>query len=358
LAICVLTNKLLIFCAKFKTISKRKLKMRISILLLALFGLNQIVFADHASASFETGAAGAIMTTPGATLPKGEFVVGIRVQSLELDDISDAVLEAAGTADEDVHSVDNLFSASANVAYGITNDLTVGLSMPYVDRSNVREAHSDMGVGESELAGDSNGVSDLTLFGQYRFHRSEEQDAAILIGIKTPTGETGVREIEGGLFEAEQQPGSGSWDPFFGLAYNRSLGNIGFSGNVLYTFVTEGTQDTDLGDIFNYNLALTYRTTIPEGEHDHHQHAHKGNIIDYIDLVVELNGDSRQRVNIGGESEEHSGGHSLYLSPGIRVGLGHSVSLFTSVGIPIVNDLNGLQSEPDYRVIGGVSFIF
>ena len=319
---------------------------------------SSIVFADHTSTSFETGAGGAIMTTSGATLPKGKIVVGISVQSLELDDISDAVLEAAGTADEDVHSVDSLFSASANFAYGLTDDLTIGLSMPYVDRSNVREAHNDMGVGEAELAGDSNGVGDLTLFGQYRFHQSEKQDVAILMGIKTPTGETGVREIEGGLFEAEQQPGSGSWDPFLGLAYNRNWDDIGFSGNVLYTFVTEGSQDTDLGDIFNYNLALTYRTTIPEGEHDHHQHAHKGNIIDYIDLVVELNGDSRQRVNIGGASEEHSGGHTLYLSPGLRVGLGHSVSLFTSVGIPIVNDLNGLQSEPDYRVIGGVSITF
>ena len=326
--------------------------------ILILLSCTQTTQADHTSASFETGAAGAIMTTPGATLPKGKFVVGMSVQSIELDDISDEVLEAAGTADEDVHSVDSLFSASANFAYGLTNDLTIGLTIPYVDRSNVREAHNDMGVGEAELAGDSNGIGDLTLFGQYRFHQSEKQDAAILVGIKTPTGETGVREIEGGLFEAEQQPGSGSWDPFLGLAYNRNWGDIGFSGNVLYTFVTEGTQDTDLGDIFNYNLALSYRTTIPEGGHDHHDHAHQAKIIDYIDMVVELNGDSRQRVNIGGESEEHSGGHSLYLSPGLRVGLGHSVSLFTSVGIPIVNDLNGIQSEPDYRVIGGMSITF
>jgi len=314
--------------------------------------------ADHASASFETGAAGAVMTTPGTTLPKGKFVVGMSVQSIELDDISNEALEAAGAADEEVHSVDSFLSVSANLAYGLTDDLTIGLSMPYVDRSNIREAHNDMGVGEAELAGDSNGVGDLTLFGQYRFYHSEKQDAAILMGVKTPTGETGVREDEGGLFEAEQQPGSSSWDPFFGLAYNRSWGDIGFSGNVLYTVVTEGTQDTDLGDIFNYNLAFSYRTTIPKGGHDHHRHMHQGNIIDYIDIVVELNGDSRQRVNIGGESEEHSGGHTLYLSPGLRVALGHSVSLFTSLGIPIVNDLNGIQSEPDYRVIGGVTVTF
>jgi hypothetical protein len=318
----------------------------------------QTAQADHASASFETGSAGAIMTTPGGTLPKGKIVVGASAQYLELDDISDSTLEAAGTADEDVHSVDSLLSVSANLAYGLTDDLTIGLSMPYVDRSNIREAHNDMGVGEAELAGDSNGVGDLTLFGQYRFYQNEKQDAAILAGIKTPTGETGVREIEGELFETEQQPGSGSWDPFFGMAYNYKWGDIGFSGNLLYTFVTEGSQDTNLGDIFNYNLALSYRTTIPEGDHDHHHHKHQGNIIDYIDMVLELNGDSRQRVDIAGETQAHTGGHTLYISPGLRVGLAHSVSLFTSVGIPIVNDLNGIQSEPDYRVIGGMSVTF
>ncbi len=41
-----------------------------------------IAQADHASASFETGAAGAIMAMPGATLPKGKFVIGISVQSI------------------------------------------------------------------------------------------------------------------------------------------------------------------------------------------------------------------------------------------------------------------------------------
>ncbi len=318
----------------------------------------QFAVADHVSASFETGAAGAILTTPGATIPKGKFVVGASAQSLELDDISDATLEAAGTVDEDVHSVDRLLSVQVNFAYGVMDDLTVGLSLPYIDRSNIREAHNDMGVGEAELAGDAEGIGDLTLFTQYRFSHNDEHDAAVLAGIKTPTGAIGVREIEGGEFESEQQPGSGAWDPFLGIAYNRQLGKIGVSGNLLYTFVTEGAQATDLGDVFNYNLALSYRTRIPEGGHDHHTHAHHGNIIDYIDLVLELNGDVRQRVEINGQSEEHTGSHTLYLSPGVRIGLAHRVSLFTSVGVPIMNDLNGIQSESDYRVIGGVSFTF
>ncbi len=127
---------------------------------------------------------------------------------------------------------------------------------------------------------------------------------------------------------------------------------------MLYTFVNEGTQQTDLGDIFNYNFALSYRLFSPEGGHDHHNHKHGLNIIDYVDTAIELNGDYREKLEINDESERNSGGHTLYISPGVRVGFAHRWSAFASVGIPIVNDHNGIQSEPDYRVIGGFSYIF
>ncbi len=316
------------------------------------------VFADHASPAFETGAAGAIMTTPGATLPKGEVVFGSAVQFIDYDEIPDARLEALGAADEDVHSVGSLLQVTISAAYGLSDNLTLGASLPYVERHDIREAHNDMGTGEAELAGDSKGMGDLTLFTQYRFFNNDVQDVALLAGIKTPTGGTDERELEGGLFEAEQQPGSGSWDPFIGLAANHNLGRFGLSANVLYTFVTEGVQDTDLGDLFNYNLAASYRAYRPSGGHSHHNHAHALGLIDYVDLSLELNGTMRERKEINDEEEFHSGGHTLLLSPGVRIGLGHQWSVYTSVGIPLVNDLNGEQSETDYRVIGGFSFLF
>lgn len=315
--------------------------------------------ADHASASFETGSAGAIMTVPGTTMPKGKLVAGVGIQSIEFDEISDAQLQAFGAVEEEVHSVKSLLNVSVNFAYGISDKLTVGIILPYVQRSNIRETEHDMGTGEAELAGDARGLGNLTLFGQYRFYHDNASDAAaILAGLKTPTGKTSEQKIEASLFEAEQQPGSGSWDPFLGLAYNKQFGRSGFSGNLLYTFVTEGTQQTDLGDIFNYNLAVSYRVYSPQGGHDHGQHAHALKIIDYIDVAVELNGGYRDHAVINGARDENTGGHILYLSPGVRIGLAHQWSLFTSIGIAVLNDLNGQQSEPDYRIISGISAAF
>ncbi len=317
-----------------------------------------ITMADHASPSFETGAAGAIMTIPGATLSKGEMVFGFGVQFIEFDDIADAKLENLGTADEDVHSVDRLLSLTANFAYGITDDFTVGASLPYIERNDIREAHNDMGTGAAEFAGDAKGIGDLSLFGQYRFYRNHNLDIAMLAGVKLPTGDTREREVEGTLFESEQQPGTGSVNPFFGLAMNHNWGRTGFSANVLYTFAGEGAQQTGLGNIFNYNLALSYRAYSPVGGHNHHHHNHAFNILDYIDVALELNGDVRQRVEIAGVEEEHSGRHILFVSPGIRIGLGHRWSLFSSIGLPVINNHNGQQSEPEYRVIGGLSVTF
>ncbi|MCZ6802581.1 MAG: hypothetical protein O7D86_01225 [Proteobacteria bacterium] len=231
--------------------------------------------------------------------------------------------------------------------------------MPYVDRQNISEGENDdPGVGEAELAGDSTGIGDLSLFARYRFYNSDSMDVAIIAGINTPAGDTSEREIEGGLFEAEQQPGSGSWSPFTGISFDRSWDRIGISSNILYTFVTEGTQDTDLGNIFNYNIAASYRAYQIEEGHNHKHHDQANGIVDYVDVVLELNGDYRERVEISNVADSNTGGHTLYISPGIRIGVAHNWSIYSSLGIPIVNDLGGIQSEPDLRITAGISTLF
>jgi hypothetical protein len=326
---------------------------------IAVILFSHTVEADHASPSFETGSAGAINTLSGSTMPKGKLVFSIGAQFIELDDISNDRLEELAATDEEVHSTDSLLKLSANVAYGLTDDLSIGFSLPYVNRQNISEGENDgPGAGEAELAGDSTGIGDLSLFAQYRFFNSEFSDIAFIVGVNTPTGDTSEKEIEGKRFEAEQQPGSGSWDPFTGISFNRNWGRLGISSNILYTFVTEGTQDTSLGNIFNYNIATSYRAYHVVEKHDHKHHDHVNGIVDYVDVVLELNGDYRERVEISDVEDSNTGGNTLYLSPGVRIGIAHKWSLYSSVGIPIINDLGGIQSEPDLRISAGISAMF
>lgn len=314
--------------------------------------------ADHASANFETGTAGAVMTIPGSTMPQGKMVAGVNIQVIEFDAIPDTRLMEVGAADEDVHSTDSLIKFALNISYGLTEAITLGLNVPYIERHDIRAAAYNNGLGEVEIAGDAKGMGDASLFSQYRFLHTTDSDLALLAGIKTPSGSTSETENGGELFETDHLPGSGSWDPFLGLSFNHSWDKTGLSANILYTFATRGTQDTNLGDVFNYNIAVSRRMFAAPEHHHHEEHEHMDSAIEYVDLVLELNGDMRDKVSTGGLRDENHGGHLLYLSPGIKLGLGHHWTLYTSVGIPIVNGLNGIQSEPDYRIIGGLSYGF
>src|SRR3954464_2311503 len=76
-----------------------------------------------------------------------------------------------------------------------------------------------------------------------------------------------------------------------------------------------------------------------------------------MDAVLELNGEWHDKQVIEHEKDRNSGGNVVYLSPGIRVSYG-SLSGFVSVGVPVVNHMNGLQSKPRERVVTGLAFAF
>ena len=258
--------------------------------------------SHHPSGTGTSSTGGPIVTIPGTTLQKGASALYFVFEHISFDELSDAVLEAAAEKDQHAHSLATLESPALGYSYGLTDRLMVSVQLPYVVRTGIREAshhhhdeaeeehsHAEGGATEehehesgeeheeeSETVdrGDTDGIGDLTLFGQYRFYGQETGlQASLLTGLKTPTGKTGERDDQGELFEAEFQPGSGSWDPMLGLALSQAQGRWSVDGNVLYTIATEGTQHTDLGDRFHYNGAVTYRLKGGDAEAAHESNA-------------------------------------------------------------------------------------
>ncbi len=356
--------------------------------------------SHHPSGTGTSTTGAPIITIPGTTLQRGANALFLAFEHVSFDELSDAVLEAAAARDEHAHSLATLGSPSIGYARGLTDQLMVSFQLPYVFRTGIREAmhhhgaaggaeghHDEAGADhthqdgeehhgdgserpETVDRGDTEGIGDLALLGQYRFYGQDNGglQASLITGLKMPTGKTGERDDQGELFEAEFQPGSGSWDPMLGLAVSQAFGRWSTGGNVLYTIATEGTQHTDLGDRFFYNGAVSYRLTgaqvetsppvaMQHAEHEHgHQHQHNQSFSDtglVVDAVLELNGEWQAKQTISGVDDPNSGGSVVYLSPGVRVA-SNRWSGFVSVGLPIVNDLNGLQSEPTYRLFGGI----
>ena len=332
--------------------------------------------AHHAGGVGNAQGAGPINTISASTLEQGRSVAGVTVDYTSFDTLGDATLIGATAAGiEDVHGLDTIQSYALNYSYGVTNDLMLTLRLPYVRRTGARAAEENGGIIEVEDHGTPSGIGDLSLLGQYRFlnDRASRTEAAVLLGIKAPTGTTDFQH-NGELLEAEFQPGSGSWDALFGLALTHRTGKWSFDTNVLYAAVSEGTQETDLGDLFFYDAAISYRLAslggpapMLHGAHAHedgddghghtHSHAEETDHGAALDLVLEVNGEWHDKQETAGVDDANSGGNTIYISPGLRLSI-DEWSGFFSVGIPVVKDLNGIQAEPEWRISTGASLAF
>ena len=330
----------------------------------------------HAGGAGNTGGAGPVNTIAASTLEAGHAVAGVVVDYSRLNTLSDATLSRATAAGIDgVHDLKTLQSYALVGAYGVTNDLMISFHLPYVKRTGIRAAELDPASNTVDVLdhGGADGLGDVSMLGQYRFVNDAQSrtQAALLLGLKAPTGPTDRRSRQDELLDAEFQPGSGAWGGQFGLAVTHRAGPWSFDANVLYELASEGTQNTDLGDLFMYNAAVSLRlmglagaTPMFHGAHAHddgddgHAHPHEGAPAGpALDLVLELNGQLHDKQVRLAVTDENSGGHTLNVSPGVRLSIGN-VSAFASVGIPIVNDFNGIQPDNDWHVTTGMMVAF
>jgi outer membrane putative beta-barrel porin/alpha-amylase len=353
---------------------------RVTILAGAFALMASPALAHHPGGASNTGGAGPIVTISASTLEAGHGAVAFLYEYIKFGGLGDAALIDAAGKHIHAHSIGTIQSASFGAAYGITDDLMVSVRAPWVHRTDIREGHHSHGPAGNtvDYRGDSSGFGDVTFLAQYRFlnNRATRTEAAFLFGVKAPTGATNRIDRLGALFETEFQPGSGSWDPMLGAAFTQRFGAWSFDANVLGVLAGRGTQDTKLGDRFLYNGALSYRlvgyagqsapVSLPSSVMSHgpvpHRHAHPLDKIPAppewtVDAILELNGEWHDFESTSGVRDPNSGGHVLLLSPGLRIARG-GFSGFASFGIPIVNDMNGLQSKTGYRLFTGLAYAF
>jgi hypothetical protein len=339
--------------------------------------------AHHPGGAGNTGGAGPIVTIAATTLEAGHGAVAFLYETIAFGGLGDSDLIAAAGKHIHAHSIGTIQSASLGAAYGVTDDFMVSVRVPWVNRSDIREGHHEHLPGgivsnTVDYRGDSSGFGDVTVLGQYRFlnNQASRTEAAFLFGVKLPTGATDRIDALGELFEAEFQPGSGLTDVMLGAAFTQRFGAWSFDANVLGVLAGTGTQDTKLGDRFLYNAAVSYRlvgyappeqrASLPSSALAHgpvpHRQAHPLEKIPAapqwtVDAILELNGEWHDFETTSGVRDPNSGGHVLLLSPGLRIARG-AFSGFAAFGIPVVNDMNGLQSKTGYRLITGVACSF
>jgi hypothetical protein len=169
---------------------------------------------------------------------------------------------------------------------------------------------------------------------------------AVIGGIKLPTGDDDETLSGGSEIEPSSQPGTGSVDYQAGLAYSRFLtSRVTLDASGLYTLRTEH-DDFKVGDRFDAGVALGYRLT--ESIRSFPQVS-----VFTEALYVWLDKDEED-----GEREESSGGHTVYIAPGVRVRLNENAALTVAPAFPVLQDLNGEQVETRFKLTAVLSLTF
>ncbi|MBK8568621.1 MAG: transporter [Nitrosomonadales bacterium] len=329
-------------------------KIPLAMFLTSAFSIySNTALADHGSMGFGIGTASPIITQTGITLPAGMWAGGLIAQLTGFDTPSDSKLlglknNAVNDAHGDVHSLKSLFVPSVFAAYGVTDNWTLGIRLPYVQRFDLRSPneHGD----EILRQGDPGGFGGASLFGQYRFFHSDDNlnHLSLVVALTTP-GKSNIQGVghhgESESLEAHSQPSGGAWNPAVGFSFTRAMGKVSLDSSILYTVATQGVQYTNLGDTFDYNVALSYafvgmaRNNLFVGSNNSSWTG-----------ILELNGQWQDRQKTAGLTDPNSGSNIIYLSPGIRYSGGKNWNTALSLGTPIVKNINGYQTPPDYRV--------
>ncbi len=308
----------------------------------SLFVLFLLLFIKHVDANHGPGAGGGTITIPAITLKSGAFSLGLNTEFTELEDISNSKLLKKAVEAGSFDAADRTFLYTLDIGYGVTDDFTMGLNIGWFEPINFRS--SDDGV--SVTHANPEGITDLWLFGKYRFFRGPQGHCAFLAGVKFPTGVTDRKNTAGEELDAVDQPGSGSYDFATGLAYSRWFTkDWTMDTSFKYILRTEGVRDFKVGDRVDWALATAYQI-IPRNKYPN------------FASVGEISIRYLFRDEKNGMDEQNSGGTTVFLSPGVRVGVTPRFGAGTSVSFPVYQNLFGEQQKTDFKASVGVSYGF
>lgn len=288
-------------------------------------------------------AAGPVITIPAYTLPQNKLSLGFGMNFTNFGEFSQRKLNGLNRAGVHAHSIDTSMLLNTNLSYGITDDLTLIMVVPFYFGYNILTTDEGNTIND----GDSIGFGDISLLAKYRFLNSEHHHFAMaaIAGIKMPTGDTNQKNEFGYLLGSDDQPGSGSWDPILGLALSNALGKVNMDSNLLYVLSTKGKQETIVGDQVFFNYALSRKLEFMSNENFKWT------------LVSEINAQWREKVESLGIKDPNHGGLVLYLTPGLK--LNYRDEIFTNfyVSMPAFQDLNGIQSDVNLQLGFNLSFV-
>ena len=230
------------------------------------------------------------------------------------------------------------------IGYGITGDLSIFGVLPIVGK---RLKVSTPG---GRIKRTTSGLADARLFARYTIFKDNAPGRTFRIapfaGIELPTGKSRDRDSFG-LLPPGFQAGSGSWDPFAGVAITYQT--LAYQIDVAASYKHNTTaRNYRFGDELALNASLQYR--VWPGELD-------ATSASFVYAVLEGNLLYQGRDRLGGVKQANTGGTKLFISPGLQYVTRRWIAE-AIVQIPVMQHLNGSALEDSFTVRTGIRFNF
>lgn len=231
--------------------------------------------------------------------------------------------------------------------YGLTDKLSMSGLFSFIVQERVITSPDG-----SKNFVNAKGIGDAVLLIQYKLFSDFSNSLFLSSGAKFPLGKTEITNPdEGFLLPADLQPGTGSWDVIFGVAYIKngllrpSMSLIintfyrynnkaeRYNGQQVYKFgnelqITIGISDQILINKFliNPSFLIRYRQTVAD--------------------------------EVDGNIFPGTGGRWLYFGPEMNFNITQNLAVNFSGEFPFYRNLTGTQLTTDYRFVFGLNYIF
>lgn len=296
---------------------------------------------------------GLINMSNGLVLPTGKVVASIKYRYVHKNKLYNGGKEENGTYNGKIDRVNHSVQLTAKA--GLFEDFDARIMVPFWDKT------VDRNFGNPPRAGDTNtvqGLGDVVIMGRYALMSQKKgswMNLAVGGGVKMPTGDAD-HENEWPFSVAHTyigpggQLGTGSWDPKFELGATKFFGRSRVDASFMYTVPGNGEHNSRKGNQFKYNFGYGYALN------------------KYFDMELELNGVEQRPHWYDGSEAKSTGGHTIFITPGIHWKMTEKCHL--SVGVPIVayRFLNGFSAAPDrnsryglgedYQIVTRLGFSF
>ncbi|MBK8501490.1 MAG: hypothetical protein IPL46_04360 [Saprospiraceae bacterium] len=197
----------------------------------------------------------------------------------------------------------------------------------------------------------TNGLGDAVVLTKFKLI-SDQQNTRYFnagLGFKAPTGPSDLNRRDGLPINADLQPGSGAWDLIiWGQAYRSQIFRPGIDLSLTGLWIIKGKNRQYLGsEVYQFGNDLQFILGIADR-------------LFSKDLIFDPSLSFRFRKawqdQFNASALPGTGGHWIFVNPGITFWVSPSMGLNTNIEIPALSHVIGTQLSTSYRLQVGVSF--